>query len=115
MDRSCALMHPNIQQDNNLNSHIQKKESRLEALQKAKTAGQHFFATGGSHLNTDDFFRARALTERQERVEQLEAEKKELLAMKNKCLDCLRILQTKGEWTFATSSSFTVDEEKKVA
>jgi hypothetical protein len=53
------------------------QECRLLGM-PAKTAGQMFHATGGRHLNLDEFFKARALSER-------EARTKELSALKTKC------------------------------
>jgi acetoin utilization deacetylase AcuC-like enzyme len=33
-------------------------KERVKQLQSAKTAGQIFHATGGTHINSDDFFRS---------------------------------------------------------
>jgi hypothetical protein len=50
-------------------------KERQEALLKARTAGQHFHATGGDTLNGNDFFYARKRQENQETIFELEAEK----------------------------------------
>jgi len=45
-------------------------------LSKANTHGKKFYATGGSHVCSDDFFKAEALRCREDRVKELEEEKK---------------------------------------
>ena len=42
---------------------VPNSKERVEAIQRAKTAGQLFHATHGHHLNSNDFFRARAKTD----------------------------------------------------
>jgi len=37
--------------------------ARVKMIKKAKTLGQMFYATGGQHLNSDEFFQARALAD----------------------------------------------------
>jgi hypothetical protein len=51
-------------------------KERVQAIKKAKGAGQMFFATGGRHLNSNEFFEAKALTEREARTKELEARKR---------------------------------------
>ena len=41
---------------------------RIELLARANTHGKKFFATGGSHVCSDDFFKAQALLAREEDV-----------------------------------------------
>jgi hypothetical protein len=51
-------------------------QERVLAIKNAKTAGQLFHVTGGCHLNSDDFFCARALTERDQNIKDMEQRKK---------------------------------------
>ena len=51
-------------------------KERIEILSKAKTAGQHFHATGGAMLNSTDFFKSKALIQRREEIKSMEAQKK---------------------------------------
>jgi hypothetical protein len=53
---------------------------RIELLSKANTHGQKFFATGGSHVCSDDFFKAQALIARKEEVAEKTKLKENLLA-----------------------------------
>ena len=51
------------------------KKARIEAIAAAKAAGQLFHATGGSHLNSDEYFKSRVLLQHKERTKELEKEK----------------------------------------
>jgi hypothetical protein len=53
---------------------------RIELLSKANTHGKKFFATGGSHVCSDDFFKAQALIARKEEVVEKTKLKEQLLA-----------------------------------
>jgi hypothetical protein len=44
---------------------------RQLALLSAKTAGEHFFATGGDAINSDDYFMAKAIREQTKQVEEM--------------------------------------------
>jgi len=37
----------------------------VQAIRDAKSSGMMFYATGGQHLNSDDFFIARAMAKRE--------------------------------------------------
>ena len=50
----------------------------IEAIAAAKAAGQFFHATGGSHLNYDDYFKSRVLIQRKEQIKELEKEKEDV-------------------------------------
>ena len=52
---------------------------RIELLARANTHGKKFFATGGSHVCSDDFFKAQALQAREDEIEQMTKLKKQLL------------------------------------
>jgi hypothetical protein len=47
-------------------------------LARANTHGKKFFATGGSHVCSDDFFKAQALQARESELAEKEALKKTL-------------------------------------
>lgn len=51
-------------------------KERIEALMKADTAGKHFHATGGQHLNADEFFQAFTAKGRRKEIEALEKRRK---------------------------------------
>jgi hypothetical protein len=51
---------------------------RIELLARANTHGKKFFATGGSHVCSDDFFKAQALLAREEELVEKEKLKKTL-------------------------------------
>ena len=51
---------------------------RIELLARANTHGKKFFATGGSHVCSDDFFKAQALLAREEEITEKEKLKKSL-------------------------------------
>jgi hypothetical protein len=87
-------------------------KERVKAIQDAKTSGQLFFATGGQHLNSNEFFQARAMTEREAKTKELEAKKKALqagLLLEN---TVMVLLQTKGNLVSQNASEFTVPEIK---
>ena len=52
---------------------------RIELLARANTHGKKFFATGGSHVCSDDFFKAQALLAREEEISEKMKLKKSLL------------------------------------
>jgi len=58
---------------------VPNSKERIKAIQRAKTSGQMFYATGGQHLNAEDFFKAKALTEREAKAAVVEKTKRERL------------------------------------
>jgi len=44
---------------------VPNAKTRAQAIRDAKSSGMMFYATGGQHLNSDDFFIARALPKRE--------------------------------------------------
>ncbi len=65
---------------------------RIELLARANTHGKKFFATGGSHVCSDDFFKAQALQARDDEIEQMIKLKKLLLGkteLRNKAMGIL--------------------------
>ncbi len=59
-----------IAEDRRRTSPITERMSRerIDLLARANTHGKKFFATGGSHVCSDDFFKAQALLAREEDV-----------------------------------------------
>ena len=53
-------------------------QERIELLARANTHGKKFFATGGSHVCSDDFFKAQALLAREDELAEKEKLKKSL-------------------------------------
>ena len=51
---------------------------RIQAIVDAKGVDGMFHATGGEHLNSDDYFKSRALIKRRIRIKELEKEKEEI-------------------------------------
>jgi len=76
-----------------------QSKARIEQIQKAQSAGQMFHVTHGQHLNSDDFFAARAKTNRDKDVKDLEKKKKELIHKKKKHDEAMRLLELKWEPT----------------
>jgi len=58
---------------------VPNSKERIKAIQRAKTSGQMFCATGGQHFNAEDFFNAKTLTERQAKAAVVEKDKQERL------------------------------------
>jgi hypothetical protein len=85
---------------------------RVLAIKAAKTAGQLFFATGGNHLNSDDFFRARALAARDEEIKTLLKRKKASTQAMQLELSVNDLLTTKGNLVPENERHFTVAELK---
>ena len=56
-------------------------EEHLDLLRKASTAGKHFHATGGMHLNSEAFFIAKAKETRDEEIKELRQEKRQVTIM----------------------------------
>ena len=56
--------------DNRIAGAITERMSkeRIELLARANTHGKKFFATGGSHVCSDDFFKAQALLAREDEL-----------------------------------------------
>jgi hypothetical protein len=53
-------------------------KERIELLARANTQGKKFFATGGSHVCSDDVFKAQALLAREDELAEKEKLKKTL-------------------------------------
>jgi hypothetical protein len=71
-----------------------------------------FYAAGGKHLNSDEFFQAKALAEREARTKELQAKKKLLGASLLLEQHVIAILTAKGNPEEETSKDCTVAELK---
>jgi len=92
---------------------VANTKERIKAIRYAKSSGQMFYATGGQHLNSDDFFRARALAEREGQASSLK--KKKALLIESIALDreANSLLQEKAfDLTVATEKNFRLPECK---
>jgi hypothetical protein len=87
-------------------------QARILAIQNAKTAGQMFHATAGRHLNSDEFFKARALTEREAKTKALVAKKKVLQGAMELEGKVTALLIEKGTPSEETGKAFTLAELK---
>ncbi len=92
---------------------VANTKDRVQAIRAAKSSGQMLFATGGQHLNSDDFFRARALDERQVQAKAMLLKKQarqERMALDR---EAKSLLQVKAiDLTPATEKNFLVPECK---
>ena len=57
---------------------------RIQAIVDAKGAGEIFHGTGGEHLNSDDYFKSRALIKRSICIKELEKGKEEIVERLNR-------------------------------
>jgi hypothetical protein len=85
---------------------------RQQAMKKACSAGATFHATGGGHLNSDDFFKAAELKAREIKLKAMEEVKKERVKYCSDQWAALRLIRAKGELTYDTESKFTLAEIK---
>jgi len=76
----------------------QSKE-RVELLRKAKTAGKLFHATHGEHLNSDDFFKSRAIDERKKLSDAMLKDKRTRYELEKLSVQAQAILKEHGEPT----------------
>jgi hypothetical protein len=86
--------------------------ARRIAMRNASTAGQTFHATGGGHLNSDDFFLAAEAKARENQVKLMEDLKKERDKYCKNQWAALRIIKAKGELTWETEGKFSLADVK---
>jgi hypothetical protein len=85
-------------------------KERVLAIKNSKTHGQMFFAMGGGHINSNDFFGAQEMKAREDEIAKLEKEKKE---QKKYCADqvgAIKMIKAKGELTHTTEKNFNLAE-----
>jgi hypothetical protein len=85
---------------------------RQQAMKKATSAGQTFHATGGGHLNSDDFFKAAELKARENKIKAMEEVKSERDKYCKNQWAAIRLIKLKGELTLDTEKAFTLPEVK---
>ena len=56
--KEFRLNAPRITKANTTTVTVPQTKALIEAIAAAKAAGQFFNATGGSHLNSDDYFKS---------------------------------------------------------
>jgi len=92
---------------------VPNTKERVKAIQKAKTSGQMFFATGGQHLNAEDFFRAKALASRHAEAASLEKVKLERLDKIKTDKEAKSLLEEKAlDLTLENEKRFVMPEIK---
>ena len=87
-------------------------KERILAIKKAKTAGQLFYATGGQHVNTNEFFQASELKVRDAEIKVMEDAKKGRKKYCDEQQEAVLMIRKKGELTHVTEKSFTIPEIK---
>jgi hypothetical protein len=85
---------------------------RVKAIRAAKSAGQMFYATGGKHLNSKEFFQAIELRKREAEVKVMEDAKKERVKLLQEQKAAVMLIRSKGELTAGTFKQFTLPEVK---
>lgn len=85
-------------------------QQRIKAIKEAKTAGQLFYATGGRHINSDEFFKARELKKREPQIKAMEDLKQKKIAYCDKQVAAVRLIKEKGELTWDREKTFTVKD-----
>jgi hypothetical protein len=86
--------------------------ARAKAIKDAKSAGQMFYATGGMHLNSDEFFQARELSIRDARLKELTRKKKACNERRVTVAAAMALFEEKGDLGPQTESRFNVAEIK---
>jgi len=87
-------------------------QERVMAIKDAKTAGQMFYATGGRHLNSNEFFKAKEIQSRQAGIKKMEDAKKERDKYCKEQRGSILLIKRKGELTADTEKDFTLPEIK---
>ena len=87
-------------------------KERIQAIKKAKSAGQLFYATGGGHVNTNEFFIASELKARDAQIKVMEDAKKDRGKYCKDQLGAVMLIRKKGELTSLNGKDFTLPEIK---
>jgi hypothetical protein len=87
-------------------------KARVKAIMKAKTAGQMFFATGGRHVNSNEFFQARELASREAEIKVMEDEKKARSKYCQEQFAAVKLIKAKGDLNWQSHKRFTNDDMK---
>jgi len=76
---------------------VPKSKERIMAIKNAKRTGQMFYATGGQHLNSDEFFQAREHASRLEKAKKTEDQKGKRLLLHKLETEARAILSAQGQ------------------
>jgi hypothetical protein len=89
-----------------------QSKARIKAIKDAKTAGQLFFATGGRHINTNEFFQAKEMKRPEELISKTEEAKKQRKKYCQDQMDAVKLIKSKGDLTLDSMNRFTNPEIK---
>jgi hypothetical protein len=89
-----------------------QSKARIQAIKDAKTAGQLFFATGGRHINTNEFFQAKEIKRREDLIAKMEDAKNQRRKYAEDQMAAVKLIKKKGELTLQTVNLFTNPEVK---
>jgi hypothetical protein len=89
-----------------------QSNERIQAIKRAKTAGQMFYATGGKHVNTNEFFKAKKLLSNDALIKALEDKKKAHAKTVIEQKDAVMMIRQKGDLTSINHKDFTLTEVK---
>ena len=90
---------------------VPQTKARIEAIAAAKSVGRLFHATGGSHLNYDDYFKSWLLLQLKETIKELDKYKEGVFNRTNVQCQKDTLLRTKGNYLIReTATSFNVAE-----
>ena len=85
----------------------------IQAIADANGVGGMLHATGGKHLNSDDYFKSRALIKRRICIKELEKEKEEIEERMNRANERDLLIQEKGKnLTQETKKDFKLPDIK---
>jgi len=87
----------------------QSKE-RIEAIKNASSAGKMFYATHGQHLNSDEFFEARAKAKRKQEIKKLQSMKDTAMKTRKQADTARAIIIRKGHPTQENFDAFLAPE-----
>ena len=111
--KSFGLNTPRITNAKTITVTVPQTKARIEAVAAAKYAGQFFHAMGGSHLNSDDYFKSRVFLQRKERIKELQKEKEDLVNRTSVQYQKDTLLCRNGnDLTQETANSFNIQEIK---
>jgi len=93
---------------------VPKSKERILAIKNAKRAGQMLYATGGQHLNSDEFFQARGHAVRLDAAKRMQNEKEKWLLLQQAETDARALLATKGHLTTEESPTYKAYSVKEM-
>jgi len=91
---------------------VPQSRERIIAIKNAKAAGQMFFATGGQHLNSDEFFQAREHAKRLDEAKSFQDQKEKRLLVQQTGIKAHELLNRKGSLNDKTYKAYTKPEIK---